>query len=295
MTTVVGAEVVGADLSAPLDTATVAEIRAALLRWKVVFFRDQRLTPEQQLEFGRRFGAVTPAHPVVAPDGAHGHREILRLEHEVAAPPSGSGNLNASTSESLDLTRRWHTDLTFLPNPPMASILRAITVPPYGGDTMFSNVVAAYEALSPPVRRLVDGLQAVHRWRGFSGDAGRPAVESPRTAVHPVVRVHPETGERALFVNPYFTTHIAGLSNHESQEILNLLYHVAFRPDCTVRFRWEPHSVAFWDNRATAHVGPVDLEGWQVDRVVERITLVGDLPVGPDGFVSRALSGELFG
>jgi taurine dioxygenase len=294
MTAVVGAEVTGVDLSTRLDTTTVSQIRAALLQWKVLFFRDQHMTPEQHLTFGRQFGTLTPAHPVTAADGAHGHREILQLSHEVASRTPGSTDERTSTPDDLDLTIRWHTDLTFVPNPPLGSILRGVVVPSFGGDTIFSNMVAAYETLSLPVRQLVDGLHAVHRWRGHATDPARPMLTSPPAALHPVVRVHPETGERALFVNPYFTRHIIGLSSHESHEILNLLYHTAFRPDLTVRFRWEPHSVAFWDNRATAHVGPVDLDRRPVDRVVERITIVGDLPVGPDGFVSRALSGGSF-
>jgi taurine dioxygenase len=178
----------------------------------------------------------------------------------------------------------------------MASILRGIVMPAFGGDTLWTNLVAAYEDLSTPIRDLVDHLQAVHRWHGHDGrtrddhDSSAP----PPAAVHPVVRVHPISGERALFVNPVFTRYIVGLTDQESSRVLDLLYHQLARPEFTVRFRWEPDSLAFWDNRSTAHLGPVDFASINVDRRVERITIAGDLPVGPDGFKSEPLEGGLF-
>ena len=167
-----------------------------------------------------------------------------------------------------------------------ASILRAETVPPYGGDTSWSNLVAAYEGLPEPFRELADKLRAKH---SFAPDYGKFA------AIHPVVRVHPETGERALFVSPGFTRHsreIVGLSKRHSECLLGLLYEQIARQEYTVRFRWEPGSVAFWDNRATAHLAPNDLGHLDYERVMYRITLNGDVPVGPDGRESELVEGE---
>ncbi len=168
-------------------------------------------------------------------------------------------------------------------------------VPPYGGDTLWSNLVAAYEDLSEPIRDLIDPLHAVHRWHGYDG-ATREGYDpsKPPSAVHPVVRVHPVTGERALFVNPGFTRYIVGLSDLENRKLLDLLFEQIARPEFTVRFRWETDSLAFWDNRATAHLGPVDLASSDFDRRVERVTIAGEVPVGPDGFQSKQLRGELF-
>ena len=189
----------------------------------------------------------------------------------------------------------WHTDITFVANPAEASILRGVVIPPYGGDTLWTNLAAAYEDLSLPVRNFIDGLQAVHVWHGYDGVArdGHDASKPP-SAVHPVVRVHPVTGEKALFVNPVFTRYVVGLTDRESSAILGVLFEKLERPQFQVRFHWEPDSIAFWDNRATAHLGPVDLATAEFDRRVERVTVVGDIPEGPDGFRSLPLEGGLF-
>jgi alpha-ketoglutarate-dependent sulfate ester dioxygenase len=295
LTSVIGAEVTGVDLREPLDAATVARLSDALVRWKVLFFRDQRITQDQQIAFGRQFGELTPAHPITASVDdkaeimaveAREHRKVYRYEVERVA-----------FGEPRRTQTGWHTDITFVANPATASILRGVVIPPYGGDTMWTNLVAAYEDLSSPIQDLLDHLQAVHRWHGYEGrtreghDPGAP----PPAAVHPVVRVHPVSGEKALFVNPLFTRYIVGLSDRESSKLLELLFDQIARPEFTVRFRWEPDSIAFWDNRATAHVGPIDETGATYDRRVERVTLVGELPVGPDGFESVPLDGDLFG
>ena len=171
-------------------------------------------------------------------------------------------------------------------------------IPPYGGDTQWSNTVAAYAGLSAPLQRLADGLRAVHR---FSPPDGTTATEDyerrvhrrPLVTEHPVVRVHPETGEKALYVNPGFTTHIVGVSAHESRRLLGLFYDELARPEYTVRFKWEPGSIAFWDNRSTVHLAPTDLTT-EHDRRLYRVTLVGDVPRGPDGRPSIALDGDPF-
>ncbi|HXY94156.1 MAG TPA: TauD/TfdA family dioxygenase [Acidimicrobiia bacterium] len=295
LTNVIGAEVTGIDLRQPLDEAAVAQISDALVRWKVLFFRDQHITQDQQVAFGRAFGDLTPAHPIGAsvdekPEllaiDAREHQQVFRYAVD-----------RAPFAEPRRTLTGWHTDVTFVANPPTASILRGVVIPLYGGDTMWTNLVAAYQDLSAPIRGLLDGLQAVHRWHGYEGrtrpghDAGAP----PPAAVHPVVRVHPVSGEKALFVNPVFTRYIVGLSDRESAALLELLFGQISRPQFTVRFRWEPDSIAFWDNRATAHVGPVDVTDGDYDRRVERVTVVGDLTVGPDGFQSQTIDGELFG
>ncbi len=283
----IGAEILGVDLSGPLDEELIAGIRATLLRWKVVFFRDQHLTQAQHIAFGQCFGEVTPAHPTL-PAAFEDHPEILLLDNERYA------GMNATSTES-----RWHTDVTFVPNPPMGSILRGIAVPAYGGDTQWTNLVVAYERLSAPVQAMIDGLHAVHHnvlspTRGETLDGLQQQFHSKDLrAVHPVVRVHPETGERALFVNPTFTSHIVELSRQEGRHLLAMLYEQLANPAFTVRFRWQPDSIAFWDNRATAHLVPTDVPPGE-RRSMQRITVAGDTPVGPDGFASYALAGEAF-
>jgi taurine dioxygenase len=283
----IGAEILGVDLSEPLEEAVVAGIRAILLRWKVVFFRDQRITQAQHVAFGQRFGEVTPAHPTL-PAVFDDFPEILLLDNERYA------EMNAPRTES-----RWHTDVTFVANPPMGSILRGVVVPPYGGDTQWTNLVVAYERLSPQIQTLIDGLHAVHHnvlppLRGDGPTELQTQFQSKDIrSVHPVVRVHPETGERALFVNPNFTSHIVELSRQEGGHLLAMLYEQLANPEFTVRFRWQPGSIAFWDNRATAHLVPTDVPAG-ARRSMQRITLAGDTPVGPDGFVSYPLSGDTF-
>jgi taurine dioxygenase len=283
----IGAEIFGVDLSEPLDEAVVAGIRATLLRWKVVFFRDQHITQAQHIGFGRRFGEVTPAHPTL-PAVFDDYPEILLLDTERYS------EMNAPRTES-----RWHTDVTFVANPPMGSILRGVIVPPYGGDTQWTNLAVAYERLSPPVQAMIDGLHAVHHnvlppLRGEGPTTLSTQFQSKDIrSVHPVVRVHPETGERALFVNPNFTSHIVELTRQEGRHVLAMLYEHLANPEFTVRFRWQPGSMAFWDNRATAHLVPTDLPPG-ARRSMQRITLAGDTPVGPDGSVSYSLAGDAF-
>jgi len=286
-----GAEVVGVDLRYPLEASVLAEVRAALLRWKVVFFRDQDLTPEQHIAFGRQFGDVTPAHPTL-PAVFPQYPEILVLDNEAYARFEGTG-------EAPSVESRWHTDVTFVPNPPMGSVLRGVVVPPYGGDTQWTNLAVAYATLSPPLQRLCDELHAVHHnhipiKRGEVASALKTQFQSQDLrAVHPVVRVHPETGEKVLFVNPNFTSHVVELTRQEGAHLLALLYEHLSSPPFTCRFHWEPNSVAFWDNRATCHLVPTDIPPG-MHRSMQRITIAGDVPVGPDGATSYALAGNAF-
>jgi alkyl sulfatase len=293
----IGAEISGVDLSGPLDADTVAAIRAALLTHKVVFFRGQHLDHGQQIAFARQFGDLTHAHPHEdAPP--QDFPEILTIDPRRYEVLYGLDR-KQQTRRQYSYYSGWHTDVTAAVNPPAASILRAETVPAFGGDTAWSNLVAAYEGLSEPLRRLADGLRAEHRFLAGTeaDDSGRyqeRITKNLLVAVHPVVRVHPETGERALFVNPGFTKKILGLSAAESRQILDLLFGQIARPAYTVRFRWNPGDIAFWDNRATAHLAPEDLEHLDVVRTLHRVTLIGDRPVGPDGFTSELVSGVEF-
>lgn len=283
-----GAEIHGVDLRTEIDDDTVEQIRAALLKWKVVFFRDQHLSHAQQIRFGRRFGELTVGHPVFG--YVEGYPELYSV----------AKNRFKARFEGEQLVRPWsgwHTDITAAVNPPAASILRGVTIPPYGGDTHWTNLVAAYEGLSAPLRSFVDGLRAVHRFappegRGAKQEFIRKLDDTPLVSEHPLVRVHPETGERALFISPSFIKQIVGVSPRESEHLLALLFEHILQPDYTVRFQWQPGSIAFWDNRATAHRAPTDILHSEFDRQLYRITLVGDVPVGPDGRASTAIEGN---
>jgi len=281
-----GAEIGGVDLTRPLPERQRADIRAALLRWKVVFFRDQFLDHAQHVAFARQFGELTPGHVVFGGDAAF--PEIYSIAKFRTANSRGPGVIRSWTG--------WHTDITAAHNPPAASILRGDIVPPYGGDTQWTNLAAAYLALSETMRGIVDGLRAVHRFapprRDEASSEYRDRVAAQTlVSEHPLVRVHPETGERVLFVSPSFVESIVGLSPRESQALLELLWEHAVLAEFTVRFRWEPGSVAFWDNRATAHLAPRDIYDTDFDRQFWRVTINGDVPVGPDGRPSVALEG----
>jgi alpha-ketoglutarate-dependent taurine dioxygenase len=285
-----GAEIHGVDLTQPLDQQQVADIRAALLKWKVVFFRDQFIDHDDHLRFARAFGAPTPAHPLFDSIPDPDYPTIYPIFRDRFKARFGN-------SRGYDKTS-WHADVTAAVNPPAASILRAEVIPPYGGDTQWSNTVAVYEGLSAPVRKLADGLRAVHRFAPPDGakateDYERRVTRRPLISEHPVVRVHPETGEKALYVNPSFTSHLVDVSPHESRRLLGLFYDELARPEYTVRFKWEPGSIAFWDNRSTVHLAPTDLT-LDHDRRLYRVTLVGDVPQGADGRGSVALDGEPF-
>ena len=293
----IGAEISGVDISRPLDAETVAVIQRALDEWRVVFFRGQRLDHAAQIAFGRQFGELTYAHPH---DDAppESYPEIYTVDSRRFQRQFGNDEPQVFKHS---YTSGWHSDVTPAINPPAGSILRADIIPSYGGDTTFTNLVAAYEGLSEPLRRFVDTLRAEHRyganWSGLprSQSSYSDRIErNPLVSHHPVVRVHPRTGEKALFANPVFTDHILGVSPQESRLILGYLFDELTRPEYTVRFRWEPGSIAFWDNRATAHLGPQDLGHLDVERVLHRVTLIGEIPVGPDGRESDLIAGTRF-
>lgn len=287
----IGAEISGIDLSKPLPDAQVADLRAALLKWKVIFFRGQHIDHAAQVAFTARFGEVTYAHP-------HEDEPIPDFPQLLPIDRSRYEKRNGLRRASYE--NRWHTDVTAAINPPAGSILRAVNVPSFGGDTTWTNLVAAYEGLPAPLRALADGLKAEHR---FGARARYPAdsalakrlAANPLVSIHPVVRVHPETGERALFVNPGFTSHLLDVSPSQSDQLLDLFFEQVTKPAYTTRFRWHNGDIAFWDNRATAHLAPQDLDHLDVARVLYRTTITGDVPVGPDGFRSQSVEGAFFG
>lgn len=283
-----GAEISGVDLSHPLHDDLIKEIRQALLKWKVVFFRNQNIDHAAQIAFTGRFGEVTYAHPH-EDEPIEGFSQILAIDRSRFERRNG---LRRSSYES-----RWHTDVTAVVNPPAGSILRAVNVPSVGGDTQWTNLVAAYEGLSAPVRALADGLKAEHRFNArlripSNSKYAQRIAANPQVSIHPVVRVHPETGERALFVNPGFTSHILDVSPQESELLLELFFNQITKPAYITRFRWNNGDIAFWDNRATAHLAPQDLDHIEVERVLYRTTITGDVPVGTDGFRSQVVEGE---
>jgi len=299
----IGAEILDVDLRS-LSPEQVTAIRSTLLKWKVVFFRDQDLTQAEHVAFARRFGTPTPAHPTL-PAEFPDYPEILLLdnqrmrqrENELKDTEDGKTVPGATRAPGIELL--WHSDVTFVANPPMGSILRGIKVPDYGGDTQFTNLAVAYETLSEPLQRLCDQLHAVHEnfvpvSRGELPNYFKKQFQSKTIrSVHPVVRVHPETGERILFVNPNFTSHIVELSRAEGRHLLAMLYEHLATPAFTCRFRWKDNSIAFWDNRATCHLVPGDVPTG-APRSMQRITLAGDNPVGPDGSASYGLEGDDF-
>ncbi|MFO1013566.1 MAG: TauD/TfdA family dioxygenase [Caulobacteraceae bacterium] len=298
VTPLIGAEISGVDLSQPLDAETIAEIRHAVSKWRLVFFRDQKLTNDQLKAFGRTFGPLTPAHPIS--EGLDDHPEIWeRQVDEYRTRRTENDNLPPGARKPRDY-KGWHIDITFVANPNAYTILYGTQIPAFGGDTLFANLVAAYEGLSPPIQHLIDGLRAVHQTSGYDGGGRETKIRKdgrkagPFVSLHPLVRVHPETGEKVLFLNPGTVTHIPGLKERESTALLDLLYSELTRPEYAARLRWRPNTLAVWDNQAVAHAGPIDYAHFDLPRVVRRVTVAGELPKGPDGFQSRPLEGELF-
>ena len=261
-----GAEIKGVDISIPLDAEVVSEIRNALLKHLVIFFQNQVISPQQQLNFAEQFGIPMeypqlkglPDYPLVT--------EVIKLEHE-----------------TLNFGGVWHSDTTYLQQPPMASLLYAIEIPPYGGDTMFSNQYMAYETLSEGLKKTLSELVGVNT-------SSKPEVSMTRedrmheaglelnilNAFHPAVRTHPETRGKSLFVNKAHTTHFKDWTESESKSLLEFLFQHQVRTEFTCRFRWEKNSLAFWDNRCVQHYPVNDYQGFR--RIMHRVTIAGDKP-----------------
>ncbi|MEV8333899.1 TauD/TfdA dioxygenase family protein [Streptomyces niveus] len=298
----IGARITGVDLRT-MDEETRAEVWAAVLAHKVVFFPGQGLGHADHVALGRRFGDLSrrPApHSGAAPEG---FPEILTVDSQERDPRYGVDFEEHYRGRWLSYTDGWHTDLTPALNPPAASILRAERVTSFGGDTQWTNLEAAYAHLSPDLRDLADSLRAEHAF--FAGCQMLPhdtmdaevlalAQAHPLVSEHPVVRVHPETGCRSLFVNPASTNRIMGFTPTQSSALLQLFFEQITRPEFTVRWRWSPGDVAFWDNRSTAHLGPGDAGVAGERRTLYRVTLLGDIPVGPDGRASTPIAGDPF-
>jgi taurine dioxygenase len=267
LTPTIGAVIGNIDLSRPLDSATQDALRAALLKWKVLFFRDQDITTEQHLDFAGRFGALE-VHPF-APH-KEGYPQVLAITH-------GPGNKGKENT--------WHSDVTWRAEPSLGSVLRALEVPPVGGDTLFADMYAAYDGLKDEVKAKIEGAKAAHdfthfraamRKRGKSEADIEAFNKQYPTVEHPVVRTHPETGRKCLYVNAAFTMHIVGMEKAESNTLLKHLYAQAAIPEYQCRFRWERNSIAFWDNRASQHYAVSDY--YPAVRRMERVTVIGDKP-----------------
>lgn len=259
----IGAEIYGLDLGAPLSSEIFSELKQLLLQYKVLFFRDQDLTREQHLALGRQFGDLD-VHPIVRAD-------------EPLIQAISAERIKKSATGVKGYTNRWHSDETFRPIPPFASILRAVQVPEIGGDTLFADATAAYAGLTDAIKNQINQLEAVHSLaHGFAWFGTEKWEELNRQyppVTHPVVRIHPDTGAKVLFVNAVFTSHIVGLDQEESNRLLTHLTAQFTRPEYQVRFKWRKGSLAFWDNRATQHYGVWDFG--EATRELERVTIKG--------------------
>ena len=264
-----GAELHGVDLGGDVDDGTIAEIRRALLDHGVIFFRDQEFDAEQHKALARRFGKIF-IHPNYY--GLQVDPEILEIRRE--------------PGDTKVVGEDWHADTTMMAEPPMGAILYALEVPPYGGDTLFANQYLAYESLSDGMKRLIGGLRAVHSDRMVAGPNVNNAGRSTKARadadwretvnVHPVVRTHPETKRKLLYVNFSYTVGFEGMTEDESRPLLNFLMEHGNRPEFTCRFRWTKGAVAFWDNRCVKHLAVNDAQPFR--RVMRRVQIAGDKP-----------------
>jgi len=266
----IGAEISGVDLSHELDDATITAIRRAWLDNLVIFFRNQDLPPERFLQVAKRFGETIEYPFVKGIDGFPEIIAVVKLEHE-----------------KINFGGIWHSDTSYLETPPMATMLIARETPPYGGDTMFANQYLAYETLSDRMKRLLDGLTGINTSAKADSsrtredrvrvrDAGRAEAQKDYVGEHPVVRTHPETGRKALYINVAHTIRFKDMTIEESAPILNFLFRHQVKPEFTCRFHWEPGSIALWDNRCVQHNPVNDYHGHR--RVMHRITIKGDKP-----------------
>ena len=261
LTPAIGAEIGNIDLR-QTSSGEIADIRAALLEYKVVFFRDQTLTQAEHIAFARQFGDLE-IHP--ATPKSQSNPEVLHIAHG----PDSKGKENF-----------WHSDVTWREKPSLGSILKAVEVPAVGGDTLFANMVMAYELLPDDIKEVITGRVAVHDIaRVFAGRLNKSAEELRERyppMEHPIVRTHPETGESVLYVNTAFTSHIKDMEERDSTRLLRQLYRTAANPEIQCRFRWQQGSLAFWDNRASQHFASSDY--FPQVRKMERVTIAGDRP-----------------
>jgi taurine dioxygenase len=268
-----GAEITGVDLTQALDNQAWSEIHRAFVEHLVLMFPGQPLEPEAQLAFARRFGAIGHVPYIKTMDA---YPEIIEVRKE----PHNTRNFGNG----------WHTDFTFQDKPPLATLLHAKELPPYGGDTMFANMYLAYESLSPGLKSMLDGLDAIHcalRYYGPNGgsitDPDTRAMivtgsaDAAREVEHPVVRTHPDSNRKCLFVNPSYTTRFRDMTAEESAPLLRYLFDHSAKPEFTCRYRWRPQTLTVWDNRCTQHYAINDYDGFQ--RLMHRVTVEGERPV----------------
>ena len=267
LSSALGAELHGVDLANDLSDEVFQEIRRLLVEHEVIFFRDQAISPEQHRALAASFGPLQ-THP--AYETVDGIPEITILE---------------STAEKPTKIEAWHTDMTFRQHPPLGCVLRSKIVPPKGGDTMWASMTAAYDALSAPMQVFLSGLTAEHDFsHGFKESLAEPggrerlaqAVADNPPVIHPVIRTHPETGKKVIYVNSLFTTRIIELSREESQAVLNFLFEHVTTPEFSCRFNWRPDSIAIWDNRSTQHK-PIN-DYFPAHRMLHRVVIDGDKP-----------------
>ncbi len=265
---VIGTEIDGIDLGSDLSDEVIAWLYDLLVERKVIFFRDQPITVEQHIEFARRFGEVE-IHPFTNNDEAH--PEVIHLDNDRDRPPK---------------INQWHSDVTWRQSPSLGSILRGVEIPEVGGDTLFANMEAAYDSLDDETKARLDGLHAIHDnevfLRGMKArGASEEEIEVMRKrfppARHPVVRTHPVSQRKSIYVNSTFTRYIDGMDLNESDQLLQELYLTAWNPDYQCRFRWRKDSFTFWDNRSAQHFAAADY--WPNVRKMERVTVIGDRPV----------------
>ena len=270
VTPVIGAEISGIDLNQPLSQTDADKIYSALIEHQVIFFRHQNITPANHVAFAESFGKLDAPHPVY--DHVDGYEQIVKLANDAGNPPDTDG---------------WHTDLTFKANPPFASILVAREVPTAGGDTLWSSMYAAYNSLPAELKTLTASLRAVHDMGDFrnnftvnKNDAEplNTAMQKFGCALHDVVKTHPVSGQKYLYVNEGFTTHIIGKTSRESRRIINFLLDHISRPEYQVRFQWSPGDIAMWDNRCTQHYAVADY--LPAYRCMNRITVTDDQRAG---------------
>jgi taurine dioxygenase len=268
-----GAEISGVDASRPISGEVVAELRRALAEHCVIFLRDQQLEPEQQKEFARHFGPLA-ATPFIKP--LDGHPEMMRIVRE------------ASETRKLNFGGRWHTDMTFSPEPVMGTCLYSRESPAVGGDTVWSNQMLAFEALSPAMQRMLEKLRVMHSAKRSYGPQGayadddlksmriKASEEALREQAHPCIRSHPDTGRSILYVNWVYAVRFEDMTEEESAPLLDFLNRHSQRPEFQIRFRWTQGTLALWDNRSTQHIAVNDYPGYR--RVMDRVTIAGDKP-----------------
>jgi taurine dioxygenase len=268
-----GAEIVGVDASRSLGAEVVAELRRALAAHCVIFLRDQDLTPEQQKAFARHFGPLAQT-PFIKP--LDGHPEMMRIVRE------------ADETKKQNFGGRWHSDMTFSPEPVLGTCLYARESPAVGGDTIWTNQMLAFEALSPALQKTLEGLRVMHSAKRSYGPQGtyadddlksmriQASEEALKEQAHPCIRTHPESGRKILFVNWVYAIRFEGMTEEESAPLLDFLNRHSQRPEFQIRFRWRKGSLALWDNRSTQHIAVNDYPGYR--RVMDRVTIAGDKP-----------------